>query len=50
MSAHPVKRQPVNVRVPVRSRYEDTSRQQRGKCTDHLAHLLHAGPVVITRK
>ena len=50
MSPRPVKRQPITVHVPVRSRYEDTSRQQRGKCTDHLVHLLHAGPVVIARK
>lgn len=50
MSPRPAKRHPTTVRVPVRSRYEDTSRQQRGKCTDRLVHLLHAGPVVVTRK
>lgn len=50
MSRRPARRTPVTVLVPVRSRHEDQSRQRRGKCTDHLSPLLHAGPVVVTRK
>lgn len=50
MSRSPVQRAPVTVMVPVRSRHEDQSRQRRGKCTDHLAPLLHAGPVIVARK
>lgn len=50
MSRRPARRTPVTVHVPVRSRHEDQSRQRRGKCTDHLAPLLHAGPVIVTRK
>ena len=50
MTRRPTQRAPITVLVPVRSRHEDQSRQRRGKCTDHLAPLLHAGPVIVTRK
>lgn len=50
MSTRTVQRAPITVHVPVRSRHEDQSRQQRGKCTEHIAHLLHAGHVIVTRK
>jgi hypothetical protein len=50
MMAQGAKPTPITVRVPLRSRHEDASRQQRGKHTEHIAHLLQAGPVIIARK
>lgn len=50
MAARRTKCAPITVRIPIRSRHEDLSRQHRGKNTEHLVPLLHPGPVVVTRR
>jgi hypothetical protein len=50
MKARRARRTPITVRIPIRSKHEDLSRQHRGKNTEHLVPLLHPGPVVVTRR
>lgn len=50
MNRRSAKRAPITVRIPIRSRHEDLSRQHRGKNTEHLVPLLHPGSVVVTRR